>query len=29
MLPDYAHKMFGDKRVVYCLLMEAMAMGSL
>jgi hypothetical protein len=28
MLPDYAHKMFDDKRIVYCLLMEALAMGT-
>jgi hypothetical protein len=28
MLPDYAHKMFDDKRIVYCLLMEALAMGA-
>jgi hypothetical protein len=26
MLPDYAHKVFDDKRIVYCLLMEALAM---
>lgn len=27
MLPDYAHKVFDDKRIVYCLLMETLAMG--
>jgi hypothetical protein len=26
MLPDYPHKIFGDKRFCYCLLMEALAM---
>jgi hypothetical protein len=26
MLPDYPHKVFGDKRAGYCLLMEALAM---
>lgn len=26
MLPDYAHKVFDDKRITYCLLMEALAM---
>jgi hypothetical protein len=28
MQPDYAHKVFNDKRMGYCLLMEALAMGS-
>jgi hypothetical protein len=28
MLPDYPHKLFSDKRDVFSLLMEAMAMGS-
>jgi hypothetical protein len=27
MIPDYPHKLFGDKRFCYCLLMEALAMG--
>jgi len=26
MRPDYPHKIFGDKRGNYCLLMEALAM---
>jgi hypothetical protein len=26
MLPDYPHKVFGDKRACYYLLMEALAM---
>ena len=26
MIPDYPHKVFGDKRSCYCLLMEALAM---
>jgi hypothetical protein len=26
MLPDYPHKIFPDKRMGYCLLMEALAM---
>jgi hypothetical protein len=26
MLPDYPHKLFGDKRLPYFLLMEALAM---
>jgi hypothetical protein len=26
MMPDYPHKIFGDKRFCYCLLMEALAM---
>jgi len=26
MIPDYPHKIFGDKRICYCLLMEALAM---
>jgi len=26
MIPDYPHKIFGDKRFCYCLLMEALAM---
>jgi hypothetical protein len=26
MKPDYPHKLFGDKRMGYCLLMEALAM---
>ena len=26
MLPDYPHKVFGDKRICYCLLMETLAM---
>jgi hypothetical protein len=29
MRPDYDHKLFNDKRMGYCLLMEALAMGSL
>jgi hypothetical protein len=28
MQPDYPHKVFNDKRMGYCLLMEALAMGS-
>jgi len=28
MQPDYPHKIFSDKRMGYCLLMEALAMGS-
>jgi hypothetical protein len=28
MLPDYPHKVFGDKRLCYCLLMEALAQGA-
>jgi hypothetical protein len=27
-IPDYPHKIFGDKRFCYCLLMEALAMGA-
>ena len=26
MIPDYPHKIFNDKRLGYCLLMEALAM---
>jgi hypothetical protein len=26
MLPDYPHKIFADKRICYCLLMQALAM---
>jgi len=26
MIPDYPHKIFGDKRICYFLLMEALAM---
>jgi hypothetical protein len=26
MLPDYPHKIFADKRLDYCLLMETLAM---
>jgi hypothetical protein len=26
MLPDYPHKIFADKRLYYCLLMETLAM---
>lgn len=29
MRPDYDHKVFNDKRVGYCLLMEALAMDPL
>jgi hypothetical protein len=29
MVPDYPHKTFGDKRICYCLLMEALAMDSI
>jgi len=29
MRPDYDHKIFNDKRMGYCLLMEALAMDSL
>lgn len=29
MRPDYDHKLFNDKRMGYCLLMEALAMDSL
>ncbi|WP_262707708.1 hypothetical protein [Paraflavitalea soli] len=29
MRPDYDHKLFSDKRMGYCLLMEALAMDSL
>jgi hypothetical protein len=29
MLPDYPHKIFNDKRICYCLLMEALAMDAL
>jgi hypothetical protein len=29
MIPDYPHKLFGDKRFCYCLLMEALAMGAM
>jgi len=28
MLPDYPHKIFSDKRTVYTLLVQSMAMGS-
>jgi hypothetical protein len=28
-IPDYPHKIFGDKRFCYCLLMEALAIGAL
>jgi hypothetical protein len=28
MQPDYPHKIFSDKRMGYCLLMEALAMHS-
>jgi hypothetical protein len=28
MQPDYPHKVFNDKRMGYCLLMEALAMDS-
>jgi hypothetical protein len=29
MIPDYPHKIFGDKRFCYCLLMETLAMDGL
>jgi len=28
MLPDYPHKMFNDKRAIFCLLMVTLAMDS-
>jgi len=28
MIPDYSHKVFSDKRLCYCLLMEALAMNA-
>jgi hypothetical protein len=28
MIPDYPHKIFGDKRLGYCLLMEALALNA-
>jgi hypothetical protein len=28
MMPDYPHKLFGDRRLGYCLLMTTLAMDS-
>jgi hypothetical protein len=29
MLPDYPHKIFNDKRICYCMLMETLSMDTI